>query len=155
LSCYVWKRQDKSLGRFPRARQVLGIARGNGDGSTPRSVSNVAALVGEPADEYVTRPKQAKNAERLDKLLSDWISTRPLSECLATMNRLQVTASAIYNVEDILSDPTYRERENIATIDDPELGKLRMQNVIPKLTNYTGSIWRSAPKLGEDSPIGR
>lgn len=120
---------------------------------TPRSVSNVAALVGEPAGDYDTRPKQARNAERLDKLLGQWISGRPLAECLETMNRLQVTASAIYNVEDILADPTYRERDNIATIDDPDLGKLRMQNVIPKLTNYTGSIWRSAPRLGEDNAL--
>ena len=30
---------------------------------------------------------------------------------------------------------------------------MRMQNVIPKLTNYTGSVWRSAPKLGEDNEL--
>jgi crotonobetainyl-CoA:carnitine CoA-transferase CaiB-like acyl-CoA transferase len=120
---------------------------------TPRSVSNVAALVGESAEEYATRANQAKNSVRLDGLLSDWISKRSLAECVAAMKKLEVVASPIYNVEDILADPTYRERENIVTVDDPDLGKLRMQNVIPKLTNYTGSVWRTAPKLGEDNEL--
>jgi crotonobetainyl-CoA:carnitine CoA-transferase CaiB-like acyl-CoA transferase len=120
---------------------------------TPRSVSNVAALVGEPAEEYATRANQTKNSVRLDGLLSDWISKRSLAECVAAMKKLEVVASPIYNVEDILADPTYRERENIVTVDDPDLGKLRMQNVIPKLTNYAGSVWRTAPKLGEDNEL--
>lgn len=120
---------------------------------TPRSVSNVASLVGEPEDEYATRAGQAKNSERLDGLLSDWISKRSLSDCLEVMKRLGVVASPIYDVKDILADPTYRERENIIEVDDPDLGKLRMQNVVPKMTNYTGAVWRSAPSLGQDNDL--
>jgi crotonobetainyl-CoA:carnitine CoA-transferase CaiB-like acyl-CoA transferase len=120
---------------------------------TPRSVSNVAALVGEPAEEYVTREGQAKNSVRLDLLVAEWISQRSLAECVETMKKLEVVASPIYSVEDILADRTFQERENIITIDDPDLGKLRMQSVIPKLTNYPGSVWRSAPKLGEDNEL--
>jgi formyl-CoA transferase len=120
---------------------------------TPRSVSNVAALVGEPAEEYADRAGQAKNSKRLDGLLAEWIAQRTLAECLETMKKLEVVASSIYTVQDILEDPTYRERENIVTVDDPDLGKLRMQNVFPKLTNYTGSVWRSAPKLGQDNNL--
>ena len=120
---------------------------------TVRSVANVAALVGEPAADYADRAGQAKNSTRLDGLLKEWIAVRDLAECMATMKRLEVVASPIYDVEDILKDQTFRERENIITVDDPDLGKLRMQNVIPKLTNYTGSVWRSAPKLGEDNKL--
>ena len=120
---------------------------------TPRSVSNVAALVGEPEEEYVTRAQQAKNSDRLDKILSEWIAQRPLAECLKVMKELGVTGSLVYTVEDILADPTYQERGNIAVINDPDLGPLRMQNVVPKMTNHAGSIWRSAPKLGEDNEL--
>jgi formyl-CoA transferase len=120
---------------------------------TPRSVSNVAALVGEPAEEYATRDLQAKNSDRLDRLVADWISRRPLAECIAVMKDLDVVASPIYTVEDILSDATFAERENIVELDDPDLGRVRMQNVIPKLTNYAGSVWRTAPQLGEDNEL--
>jgi crotonobetainyl-CoA:carnitine CoA-transferase CaiB-like acyl-CoA transferase len=120
---------------------------------TPRSVSNVAALVGEPPEDYADRASQSKNSVRLDGLLKEWIAQRPLRECMETMKKLEVVASPIYTVEDILDDQTYRERENIVSIDDPDLGKVRMQNVIPRLMNYTGSVWRTAPKLGEDNKL--
>jgi crotonobetainyl-CoA:carnitine CoA-transferase CaiB-like acyl-CoA transferase len=120
---------------------------------TPRSVSNVAALVGEPVEDYDDRQKQAKNSERLDGLLSDWIAKRPLSECIDIMKKLEVVASPIYTVEDMITDPTFQERDSIVTVDDPDLGDLRMQNVVPKMMNYTGSIWRSAPNLGQDNDL--
>lgn len=120
---------------------------------TPRSVSNVAALVGEPAEDYASRDLQAKNSLRLDGLVAEWISRRPLAECVAVMQKLDVVASSIFTVEDILADPTYAERENLVELDDPDLGRVRMQNVIPKLTNYAGSVWRTAPQLGEDNDL--
>ena len=120
---------------------------------TPRSVSNVATLVGEPPENYATRALQAANSTRLDKLLGEWISTRTLEECLETMMRLEVVASPIFSVEDMITDQTFIERENIVTINDPDLGDVRMQNVVPRLNNYSGKIWRSAPKLGEDNEL--
>jgi formyl-CoA transferase len=69
------------------------------------------------------------------------------------MQKLDVVASSIFTVEDILADPTYAERENLVELDDPDLGRVRMQNVIPKLTNYAGSVWRTAPQLGEDNDL--
>ena len=78
---------------------------------TPRSVSNVAALVDEPAENYATRKDQAANSARLDKLLGEWISTRTLAECLETMKRLEVVASPIFTVEDMIADETFRERK--------------------------------------------
>ncbi|MGW3471271.1 CaiB/BaiF CoA transferase family protein [Saccharopolyspora sp. NPDC000995] len=120
---------------------------------TPRSVSKVAELVGEPSEEYATRADQARNADRLDGLVRDWIAERPLEECLRVMHKLEVVASPIYTVEDILADETFRERENIVTVEDPDLGKVRMQNVVPRLTNHAGSVWRTAPALGEDNAL--
>jgi len=120
---------------------------------TPRSVSNVAALVGEPAENYATRKDQAANSSRLDKLLGEWVSQRTLDECIETMKRLEVVASPIYSVEDMIDDQTFKERESIVTIQDPDLGDVRMQNVVPRLNNYSGRIWRSAPRLGEDNEL--
>ncbi len=120
---------------------------------TPRAVSNTAKLVGEPAEEYVTRADQAKNSERLDKLLGEWIAKRGIDECMAAMKEIGVVASPIYSMEDILEDETFRERESITELEVPKLGKVRMQNVVPKLANYTGEVWRAAPELGMDTDL--
>ncbi|WAH97572.1 CaiB/BaiF CoA transferase family protein [Arthrobacter sp. MMS18-M83] len=116
---------------------------------TPRSVQNVATLVGEPLEDYATPAMQVQHRERLDELVRQWIKAHTLAECVAEMDRLEVVASPIYTVEDILKDETYRERENVIEIEDPDLGPVRMQNVFPRLTNHTGKVWRTAPSLGE------
>ena len=40
-------------------------------------------------------------------------------------------------------------RENIATLADDELGKVRMQNVVSKLSRTPGRIKHAGPRLGE------
>jgi crotonobetainyl-CoA:carnitine CoA-transferase CaiB-like acyl-CoA transferase len=118
---------------------------------TPASVTKVAALVGEPAEQYVTSAQQTERRERLDRLVGEWIAERPLEECLKVMQDLEVVASPIYTVEDILNDPTFAENGNVVTLDDPDLGPVRMQGVVPRMTNHPGSVWRTAPALGEDN----
>ncbi|MET0930080.1 MAG: CoA transferase [Aeromicrobium sp.] len=118
---------------------------------TPRSVRNVAALVGEPAEDYATAADQVARRDRLDALVADWISQRPLDECMKVMIELEVVASPILTVEDILEDPTYRENGNIVTLEDPDLGPVRMQGVVPRLTNYPGAVRHTAPALGADN----
>jgi crotonobetainyl-CoA:carnitine CoA-transferase CaiB-like acyl-CoA transferase len=120
---------------------------------TPRSVRNVAELVGEPAEDYATAPQQVERRNRLDGLVADWILARPLEECLKVMQELEVVASPIFTVEDILEDETFRENGNVISIEDPDLGDVRMQGVVPRLANYTGKVWRTAPSLGEDNDL--
>jgi len=118
---------------------------------TPRSVQNVAELVGEPLEEYATPAMQVARREHLDQLVREWISKHTLAECMAEMGRLEVVASPIFTVEDILADQTFRENGNVTELDDPDLGRVRMQNVVPRLMNHTGKVWRTAPALGEDN----
>ncbi|QYB07159.1 CoA transferase [Rhodococcus sp. USK10] len=118
---------------------------------TPRSVRNVAELVGEPVADYATSAMQAERRERLDGLVAEWISKRPLEECMTTMIELGVVASPIYTVQDILEDQTFRERGNVVEVADADLGTIKMQGVIPRLTNHPGSVRHAAPALGADN----
>jgi formyl-CoA transferase len=120
---------------------------------TPRSVMKVASLVGEPPEDYATRELQKTNIGRLDSLLGRWIGQRTLADCMETIRELEVVASPIYTVKDMMEDPTYIEREDIVTVQDPELGPMRMQGVVPRLANHGGSIWRTGPGLGEDTDL--
>jgi crotonobetainyl-CoA:carnitine CoA-transferase CaiB-like acyl-CoA transferase len=118
---------------------------------TPRSVQNVAELVGEPLEEYATPTMQVARREHLDQLVREWICKHTLAECMTEMGRLEVVASPIFTVEDILADQTFRENGNVTELDDPDLGRVRMQNVVPRFKNHTGKVWRTAPALGEDN----
>lgn len=118
---------------------------------TPRSVQNVARLLGEPEADYVTVEQQNSGRERLDRLLAAWVRERSAEEALAVMSDALVTASRIYDIRDILADQTYRERGDVITIDDEQLGPVKMQGVIPKLANHPGAVWRTGPGLGVDN----
>jgi crotonobetainyl-CoA:carnitine CoA-transferase CaiB-like acyl-CoA transferase len=120
---------------------------------TPRSVQNVATLLGESRDDYLTVEQQNAGRARLDELLRNWIRERPADDALAAMREAQVVASRIFTVEDILADPTYRQREDVIAIEDDELGTVRMQGVVPKLRKHGGKVWRPGPALGQDNDL--
>lgn len=119
--------------------------------ATPRSVTNVAKLLGLPEEEFTTPQQQAARGQELDDGLRAWIATQTLEECLAQMAALEVVASPIFSMADIVASRTYEEREAIVTVDDVDLGPIRMPNVVPKLANHGGRVWRSGPQLGEDN----
>jgi formyl-CoA transferase len=121
--------------------------------ATRRSVQNIAQLLGEPLEDYQTAAQQAERKNRLDQLLTRWIGARTADEALTAMASLEVVASRIYSAEDIVNDKTYQERGDIITVDDPDLGQVRMQAVVPMLHQRPGEVWRVGPKLGEDNDL--
>jgi formyl-CoA transferase len=120
---------------------------------TWRSVQKVAAVLGEPAEEYATAELQSERVDRLDELLRAFVGERSAVEALAALDAAEVVASVIYDVPAILRDTTYSERADVITVDDAELGPVRMQAVLPHLSNHAGAVWRTGPGLGEDNEL--
>jgi crotonobetainyl-CoA:carnitine CoA-transferase CaiB-like acyl-CoA transferase len=84
-------------------------------------------------------------------MLKAWIGSVTMDEALAALADAEVVASKFYTMDDIVHDETYREREDVITIDDQDFGPVRMQGVIPKLSQHPGKIWRTGPSIGEDN----
>ncbi|MDQ1397032.1 MAG: hypothetical protein QOG64_2291 [Acidimicrobiaceae bacterium] len=120
---------------------------------TWRSVQKVAALLGEPPEDYATPELQFALRDRLDDLLRAFVAERDVDEILPAMEQAEVVASIIYSVEDIVNDKTYAERDDIITVKDDELGPIRMQAVLPHMANHGGEVWRTGPALGEDNDL--
>jgi formyl-CoA transferase len=55
----------------------------------------------------------------------------------------------MYRAPEMLEDPHFAEREAIVSVPHPQFGKLRMQNVAPKLSATPGRIRSPSPALGE------
>lgn len=119
--------------------------------ATPRSVQNIAQLLGLPAEDFATVPQQRANAPQVDRLLREWIAERTVDECVAVMAEMEVVASPVYTMDDIVDDVTYRERGDLVVVDDPDLGALTMQGIVPKLHLRPGAIRTTAPALGADN----
>jgi crotonobetainyl-CoA:carnitine CoA-transferase CaiB-like acyl-CoA transferase len=118
---------------------------------TVKAVSQVVAMLGQPVEDYDTAEKQRQGSAQLDQMLKAWIGSVTMDEALASLAEAEVVASKIFTVDDIVHDETYREREDVITIEDQDFGPVRMQGVIPKLSQHPGKIWRTGPSIGEDN----
>ncbi|HEY2298711.1 MAG TPA: CoA transferase [Jatrophihabitans sp.] len=120
---------------------------------TLRSVSNIAALVGENADDYATPEHQRRHVPELDTKLREWVAQRNQDAALSAMKACEVVAAPVLTGRDILTDPLYLERGDIVDVADDDLGTAKMQGVIPRLHEQPGAIWRSGPELGADTDL--
>lgn len=89
------------------------------------------------------------HVDELDAAIQEWIGQRTTREVLDAFAENHAAIARVYTIEDILTDPQYKARETITTIDDPDLGPVRMQNVIPRLSRTPGQVEYVGPRLGE------
>jgi crotonobetainyl-CoA:carnitine CoA-transferase CaiB-like acyl-CoA transferase len=156
------------LGYAPeRAGNQLAIAKGvlvdtyhTADGrwltvtsGTLRSVLNIATLLGQDPAQYATPAQQAERVPLLDGLLRKWIAARDLDAALTAMQECEVVAAPVLTGREILDDPMYRERGNILEVSDDDLGTMKMQGVIPRLSQQPGAVWRPGAALGADTDL--
>ncbi|KMS81950.1 acyl-CoA transferase [Streptomyces leeuwenhoekii] len=110
----------------------------------------VMRLVGRPEliDEpwFATGAGRARHADLLDEAVGGWIARHSRADVLAAFERAEAAVAPVQDVRDVMNDPQYRALGTLATIDDPELGPLRMQNVLFRLSATPGAIrWAGRP----------
>jgi crotonobetainyl-CoA:carnitine CoA-transferase CaiB-like acyl-CoA transferase len=94
---------------------------------------------------------RAAQMERIDEAIAAWTSKRTQQQVLDEMDKAQVPAGRIYTAADIARDPHYQAREMVIGVPEPGLGgeEVRMQGVVPKLSETPGRVTRGGPVLGE------
>lgn len=90
-----------------------------------------------------------QHKEALDEALQDAIGRLTLDEILKRCEELDATVGTVYDVARAFSDPQYVARENIVAVADDELGSVRMQNVVGRLSDTPGRIERAGPRVGQ------
>ena len=100
---------------------------------------------------FRTTDARLKHQEELDAILRDFYAQRTLDENMEFIMEHNLTASPVYDIEQILQDPHVQERQVVVELPDPEgeMESIPMHNVIPFLSATPGAIRRPAPKLGE------
>ena len=75
-----------------------------------------------------------------------WIAARPTDEVLAAFEQAEAAVGPVYDVRGVVSDPQYAALGTITTVDDDELGPMRMQNVLFRLSRTPATIrWAGRP----------
>jgi formyl-CoA transferase len=92
---------------------------------------------------------RGSNQRELDSLISDWTRSLTTRRVLELMDQHGVPAGQIYRAPEMLEDPHFQARDAIVTVDHPQFGKLRMQNIAPKLSETPGTVRAPSPGLGQ------
>jgi crotonobetainyl-CoA:carnitine CoA-transferase CaiB-like acyl-CoA transferase len=115
----------------------------------------VMRLVGHP--EVISEPwfetgrGRAQHADQLDAMVGTWIGDRDLDEVVSQFEKASAAVAPVYDIADIFEDPQYRALDSITTIDDEDLGPIRMQNLMFRLTATPGAIKWSGRGIGADN----
>jgi formyl-CoA transferase len=97
---------------------------------------------------FASHTARGEHQAELDALIGDWSRTLEADELLALLERHGVPAGRIYRAPDMLADPQFQARESIVAVAHPQFANLKMQNVVPKLSDTAGAIRWPGPELG-------
>ncbi|CAG6390971.1 CoA transferase [Streptomyces cocklensis] len=127
--------------------------------SSAQSVAErVLRLVGHPefADEpwFASGTGRAAHAEEIDKVVGDWIARHDRAEVVAAFESAQAAVAPVYDVRDVVADPQFRALGTVARVEDEDLGMLRMQNVLFRLSATPGAIrWTGRPHGADTAEV--
>lgn len=113
----------------------------------------LAEVMGRPelADDprYATDQARGERMEELDEMVGEWVATKTSEDLTEILGPAGVPAGPIYDAAMALADPHYRARDMLHELDEPELGRLVMPGVVPKLSRTPGAIPWPGPAHGE------
>lgn len=99
---------------------------------------------------------RAEHADVLDAVVGDWISQRSADEVIAAFEEAQAAVAPVYDIRDIMNDPQYRALASIIPVTDPDFGRVRMQNVLFRLSETPGEIrWTGLGKGADNDEVYR
>jgi crotonobetainyl-CoA:carnitine CoA-transferase CaiB-like acyl-CoA transferase len=115
----------------------------------------VMRLVGHPEliDEpwFATGSGRVEHVELLDEIVSEWVRARTRDEVVAAFSDAGAAIAPVYDVAELMADPQIVARDAITQVDDPDLGPVRMQNLLFRMSDTPGAIRFTGRALGADT----
>ncbi|KAA8889410.1 CoA transferase [Nocardia colli] len=97
---------------------------------------------------FATGAERATHADELDAAVGGWIGRHSTEEVLTAFDQAEAAIAPIYTAADVFTDPQFQALGSIITLPDAELGQVRMQNILFRLSETPGEIRWTGPPLG-------
>ena len=150
---------NRSVNNSPRNTYLTRDGKWLAVSTSAQSIAEIVlTLVGHP--EVIAEPwfksgsTRADHSDILDKYVGDWIQSRDSSEVIKAFEDAEAAVAPIYDIRDILTDPQFIALKTILDVNDPQLGTIKMQNVIYRMSSTPGEIkWTGRPKGADTREI--
>jgi crotonobetainyl-CoA:carnitine CoA-transferase CaiB-like acyl-CoA transferase len=156
LGVIAGRHGNRSPNNAPRNAYVTRDGRWVAVSASATSVAErVMRLVGRPdiAEKpwFSSAGERSRRSELLDGAVQKWIAARDLDEVVKAFEEAGAALAPIYDVEQLMQDPQVLYRDTITTVEDEDLGSIKMQNLMARLTGTPGSIRFPGRRLGQDN----
>jgi succinyl-CoA:(S)-malate CoA-transferase subunit A len=118
--------------------------------TTDKMFAKLARAMGRPdlSTTYGLQERRLAARDTMDRLVAAWSGRITQAEAMACRLAEDVPAGPLNSIEDIFDDPQFEARENLMTLEVPEIGPVVVPNVVPKLAATPGRIVSLGPPLG-------
>lgn len=105
--------------------------------------------------ELIDDPKYKDNVERLkhsddlDTIIAAWFLERDADDACRHMESHDVSAVRVRTIDELFEEEQVHANDMLVSVDDPELGPLRMQGVTPGFSRTPGAVSRAGNALGD------
>lgn len=100
---------------------------------------------------FATGAGRARHADLLDGYVADWIGARSRAEVIESFTAAGAAVAPVYAPDELLADPQVRALDMITQVPDPDLGQIRMQNVLFRMSATPGEIRFTGRGVGADT----
>jgi crotonobetainyl-CoA:carnitine CoA-transferase CaiB-like acyl-CoA transferase len=99
-------------------------------------------------ERFATNAQRVKSRESLDNIIAAAIGAMTMQNLRERLSAFEVGFSPINDIADVFAEPHFVAREAIVSVQDDELGNVRMQNVVPRFSATPGEVRSAGPALG-------
>ena len=115
----------------------------------------VMRLIGRPdlieEEWFGTGSGRVEHVELLDEIVSKWVGKRTRDEVIEAFSEAGAAIAPVYDVAELMADPQIVARDAITEVDDADLGPVRMQNLLFRMSETPGAIRFTGRALGADT----
>ena len=97
---------------------------------------------------FRTNTDRVRHIDECDGAVAAFIAERTLDENMAVFQAAEVTATPVYEIDQLIADEHVQERGVIVEAPDEEAGSVLMHNVIPRLSETPGRLTPSRAGAG-------
>lgn len=98
---------------------------------------------------FATSVARGENREAIDEIVASWTAQHDQAQLLPRLEAAIIPTGPVNSIADIATDPHFQERDMLLTLQDRLFGAVRMQGIVPKLSETPGAVRFVGPALGE------
>jgi len=117
--------------------------------------ARVYRVIGRPElaedPDYMDPIRRQARGDEIDEWVAAWIRDRTMDEAMRIFEEMEVAAAPIYDAQQLLEDEHLIARGTFVTVDDPDLGSVRVQAPVVRMSDTPGRVEHLAHDLGADN----